>query len=303
MNALLNHIWGVSPSQDRVWAQVTGLAPSRADRRLLMVWQSFIDDSYKLDGYFVLAGYVATAERWAAFAKDWEALLPRHGALANNGKYHFKMSEMALSPERMERVAPFYRVIEEHAQLCVSVSMKISDLHAAKARIFTPGISLDWGFVNNYYMFVFRLLLDIFHHRKNAFEEIIPVSEKVDFIFDKQAERKQILAAWDEFSEPMPQEVKNRLGADPRFEDDQEFLPLQAADLWAWWIRKWSEDGVLIERLESEHLDFGVFKSQKRVPWVSYTFNEEIIARNLKDMLHEQNPGLSIYDARFSWGD
>src|ERR1700682_5108739 len=95
MNALLDHAWGISPAQDRVWAQVTGLAPGAAVRRLLMPlnFQGFLDDSTSTEE-FILAGHIAPAEAWAAFAKEWELLLPL-GTRAKNGKQHFKMSDMS----------------------------------------------------------------------------------------------------------------------------------------------------------------------------------------------------------------
>lgn len=74
--AILDHVWGVSPASDRVWAQVSGVAPSRSWKRLLVVLQAYIDDSRGDDGTFVLAGYIATAESWAKFAGEWEELLP-----------------------------------------------------------------------------------------------------------------------------------------------------------------------------------------------------------------------------------
>ena len=40
-----------------------------------MVLQAFIDESGKND-WFVLGGYIASAEAWAAFSKDWEQILP-----------------------------------------------------------------------------------------------------------------------------------------------------------------------------------------------------------------------------------
>jgi len=87
-----------------------------------MVFQAFIDDSYTPDGEFVLAGHVATAESWVAFAKEWEELLP-FGTIAPNGKFHFKMSEMAALPERMERLPAFWRAIQNHvAALIVTPS-------------------------------------------------------------------------------------------------------------------------------------------------------------------------------------
>jgi hypothetical protein len=63
--------------------------------------------------------------------------------------------------------------------------------------------------------------------------------DKVDFIFDDRVmEKKKIRDAWDSFKENAAAEARPYIGSDPRFEDDKEFLPLQAADLIAWWVRK-----------------------------------------------------------------
>lgn len=62
---------------------------------MALSFQAFIDDSTTPGGEFVLAGHIAPAEAWAKFAKEWEELLP-FGTLAENGKYHFKMSEWHL---------------------------------------------------------------------------------------------------------------------------------------------------------------------------------------------------------------
>jgi hypothetical protein len=77
-------------------------------------YQAFIDDSRtKPSGEFVLGGHVAPAEKWVAFSGEWEGLLPL-GTRAKNGKFHFKMAEMAKSPERMARVPRFYELIEKY---------------------------------------------------------------------------------------------------------------------------------------------------------------------------------------------
>jgi hypothetical protein len=74
------------------------------------------DNSATPNGEFVLAGHIASDDPWARFLKEWDDLLP-FGVLAENGKYHFKMSQMAATPERMERVPAFYWVIEKYVLL------------------------------------------------------------------------------------------------------------------------------------------------------------------------------------------
>src|SRR4051812_12497106 len=100
---LPDHVWGLSLAEDRIWAQVSGLRPSRAPERLFLVLQAYIDDSTQGD-VFVLAGYLASAAEWAAFSREWEAMLPL-ASIQEDGRYRFKMSEMASSPERMSRVS------------------------------------------------------------------------------------------------------------------------------------------------------------------------------------------------------
>jgi hypothetical protein len=82
--------------------------------------------------------------------------------------------------------------------------------------------------------------MDLFHQAR--FDErtarIIPINKKVDFYFDKNTASKSIHLAWTDYIENRSPEIKEMYGNEPRFEDDEDFLPLQAADFWAWWVRK-----------------------------------------------------------------
>ena len=132
MSGLPEHVWGVSAAQDRVFAQICGMAPSRAVGRLFVILQAYIDDSYTKDGVFVLGGYVASVESWAAFSKEWEKLLP-YAKRARNGQFHFKMNEMA---KHMDRVRAFYRIIEKHVLLSVFWKVGIAEA----AGLFNAGV-------------------------------------------------------------------------------------------------------------------------------------------------------------------
>ena len=248
MNALLNHVWGKSPAQDRVWAQVSGMRPARAVRQFLMAlnFQAFVDDSRSKEE-FVLGGHIATAENWAQFSKEWEELLPI-GTRAKNGQFHFKMTEMAGSPERMARVETFYRVIEKYVAMSISCRMNMSDFAQAYERVQSFAMQMRWSIDfakwQNPYYFLFRGLMDRFHDHREKIEAAIPLDEQVDFIFDDQSEKTFILTAWDEILALRPDRIQKYYGTTPRFENDQKFLPLQAADLWAWWVRDWYEEDL-----------------------------------------------------------
>lgn len=243
-------------------------------------FQAFVDDSLTPGGEFVLGGYVATAETWAEFAKQWEELLPL-GTRARNGKYHFKMSEMAQSPERMKRVPSFYGVIEKNVRLAISCRINLTDFARARKRVEEIAIKMDWSinlfrWANPYY-FVFRGLVDDFHRERQTLKSVIPLDETVDFIFDNRSEKSFILSAWDEYLARQPEAIKDYYGATPRFEDDQKFLPLQAADFWAWWVRKWYEEDAIALPDKMRNLDFGNWRGKKRFAISAFSYDEDSI--------------------------
>jgi hypothetical protein len=303
VNALLQHVWGKSLASDRVWAQVTGMAPVRAVKRLLMAldYQAFIDGSYSKDEH-VLAGYIATAETWAKFAKDWEELLPL-GTRTKNGSYHFKMSEMARSPEGTARSELFYRVIEKHDLLPISCRMNIDDFLQAKQRLKLLETQWNWA-INlgpwfNPYFFVFHALVDNFYKRRPELEKLIPLGERVNFIFDKQTE-EALLPSWNDHVAARPEDDQRYYGAKPRFEDDQDFLALQAADLWAWWVRKWYEEDATDAPDRMKAFDFGVWRGKHR-QMIAFSMNQDQILDMFQQIAFENLPfahknGQPIFD-------
>ena len=297
MNALLRHVWGNSLAQDRVWAQVTGLSPRKAVTRVLMVLQAFIDDSYNENGVFVLAGFVASAEVWSKFAFDWEEILPM-GTLDSSNNFHFKMSEMASSPERMERVGAFFRVIENHNLKAISIKIDLKELRRAQQRIWILGKNINWGVFANPYVFTFRCLMDGFHAGRSNFTSLIGENDRVDFILDQQSEKKIILSFWDDYIAARPEKEILLFGATPRFEDDKQFLPLQAADLWAWWTRHWYTTGAINESPKLEIPNWMGGKSDIHV--LNMRLDEDHIVEAFIELIKSSDPDAAVYDSAFS---
>lgn len=267
--------------------------------RLFVVLQAYIDDSYNAGGVFVLAGYIASAEGWANFSREWEEMLP-HGTLNKHNRYHFKMAEMALNEERMARVPGFYRIIENHVLGFVSCKIDISELRGIRSRVQVPGLEIDWAMFGNPYFVAFRCLLDMFHLQRSRMTEVIPSEERIDFYFDNQAEKNAVVAMWDSYIKERPEETRLYYGATPRFEDDEEFLPLQAADLWAWCVRKWYTEGTPEKILKCE---FGKFQAKppRKLLRIAISFNQDELVETMKRVLRaEIGPGKStyIYDAK-----
>jgi hypothetical protein len=264
-----------------------------------LVLHAFIDDSWDSannGGTFVLAGYIAFPEAWAKFAKEWEEMLP-HATLNSDDHYHFKMSEMAKSPERLSRVPGFYRIIERHVLASISCVVNVIDLERAKNRVVVINAQIDWGWMNNNYKFGFRALVDVFHRDKLGAEiaKVIPSDEQIDFIFDNQTEKKSILETWQEYIATRTPEQRAMYGASPRFEDDIESLQLQAADFWAWWVRKWSRDG---QPYSTDGRKFEHWEEQRSIPNIMISFTEDQIFETLINGVRQYAPGARIYDRK-----
>jgi hypothetical protein len=104
------------------------------------------------------------------------------------------------------------------------------------------------------------------------------LQEKVDFIFDERVkEKKKIRDAWDAYKENADPDIKPYIGSDPRFENDIEFLPLQAADLNAWWIRKMAT--------EKRQITAFPWKPRRQIPGVQFHYDEKIQLRVREEII------------------
>ena len=218
-----------------------------------MVFQAYIDDSQDDDGTFVLAGYIASAERWASFSREWERMLP-WATVQPDGRHRFKMSEMAMSPERMGRLPAFHTIINNHVEMSIAtvidrkllnkflddlVAYVIRDVngHKTEVELNIDNVKNVW---RDQFFFAYLSLMDTFHKLASEGSDSFNIPGKVDFYFDETSKKGKILRGWDDYLAIRPAEYREKYGATPRFEDDEVFLPLQAADFRAWWVRRWA---------------------------------------------------------------
>jgi len=244
---------------------------------------AFMDESYSTDE-FVLGGYIQTSDVWAGFEADWAKLLLKYGVHAKNGSVQFHMFEMKW---QMDDVKRFSDVIDAHNLYPVSFRMNLDDFREAivtvERRFERQGISIDWERWNDPYYFGFRHFLDGFHRRRDTLEPEIPVDARIDFYFDRRSEQHRVLEAWADVRAQMPPEEEERYGQDPRFENKQEYLPLQAADFYAWWAREWYEEDSSDVPTKLEVKDFGSWHGQRRLT-VACSASRAYIIENLTNM-------------------
>lgn len=220
-----------------------------------MVLQLFIDDSVEVGNVTVLAGYMADSEKWGDFSRDWSQLLTIRPQWSS-----FKMSNIMTNggDETHERAMFHYRCIEDHLEtgFCVAVP------HEPLARLVAEFRLADkWK--NPYFMAYIVLISVIRHYMVNN-----RPGEVVEITFDTQlGEYRTVLDSWNLMVERNAGDIRPFSGP-PAFERDEDFLGLQAADLFAWLVRKKYKDVGSITR------DADIFPWELRSAVPNYLFGE-----------------------------
>jgi hypothetical protein len=228
---------------------MSGYTKSVKAKRFLVMIQCFVDDSGSDvvgDGIFVLASYAMEALRWEDFSERWDVQLRRpyaieylHMAEAEAGDGEFTGIDRV---HRNRKVLDLAEVLEQCRPTPIYCAMRWRDyLTHIKGKV-DP--SLD----NPYAVLFFKLMaasaqLQIEMNTRIPSEdrERLGIAFKpVDFIFDKQgsAVEQQCLKWFYALRERVPEPHKTIISNNPQFKDDKELVPLQAADMLAWHIRR-----------------------------------------------------------------
>lgn len=201
--------------------------------------KAFADDSGSGGDsvWSVLAGYVGTVDAWDRFDSPWQDALHRHPRIE-----YFKASEAeSLRPDgqwagiterqRDEKINSLIDVIGQHARRPVCVRLKQIDYD----EIIKGNIPPAWD--SPYY-----IMLPILAGAIINIERLDGEGESVHLVLDRDDRHQRKFGLLRPAMLPMAA-LSGKLVNVTR-EDDKEFLPLQAADLLAWQIRRfWSTTG------------------------------------------------------------
>lgn len=243
-----------------------------------MVFQAFLDESIDAET-FVIAGYIATPKAWLAFSAEWQEMLQYRGSWSA-----LKMSWVASQggDESWEKTEFLYRIIEKHVALGFSVVVDRKAVAAAAKEFGLP------DFMQNPYMPGSRAAVVL------AAESMIvaDLDGPLNLIFDERSEQDVILEGWKAFKLNAPPSLLPHIADPPRFEKDEDFPPLQAADLYAWWVRKWW----------NENREFG---TRLEFPWQTkrdiYRASNYLLADEIRlDYLKLQRALMQL--PRIAWG-
>jgi hypothetical protein len=254
------------------------------------VLQVFIDDSRE-NPVYLLAGYLAPSEQWAAFSDEWRRVLEIHPRLA-----YFKMKEAfacrgqfeGWSAERRdERLIMLNAVIEGFASAAFFIAF---DENKFRKTMEPVAVRFNDKKALNPYYFAVNELTDALGRNQH----LLHVEGPMKFIFDQQMmEKRHVIEghewAWARAVPSLPN-LKDIVGRVPSFEDDKEFLPLQAADMHAWWMRR---RFVAQAKGQQPLIPPWIDAPQRRTfPVLGIQFNEQQLRENAAGVIKTLEDGL-----------
>jgi len=205
----------------------------------------------KLHG--LLAGFVASPSQWAAFNNEWKKALhrpPRLDYFKNNEamalKEQFDESHGWTEQMRNDRLVALAQVIRKRIPERFSVALRNKDYYH-----FLEGIPVQKRMktLENPYFMLFHEFMLIVASVHSIDPKIVPC----EFVFDDQGKIGERAAAWwPTFSNSLRTAAKFDFSpyftaSPPIFKRDTEFLPLQAADLYAGQLsRAMASDKIII---------------------------------------------------------
>jgi len=177
----------------------------------------YADDSAETDGAYVLAGWMSTAPRWADFSDDYEkAGLPRSLHMRTVRRLHGA------------RVRKLAEITERHAAYRVDCLLHRGNYNNIVKGKLRPELDTP------YFLLFFQVIL-----AAARLLDLTGSDDTIDWIFDEQGKIGLEANNWYWFiKKNAKSNLKRRLGSTPIFRDDEKVLPLKAADLLAWQIRR-----------------------------------------------------------------
>jgi len=250
---------------------------------MVPLYQAYLDDSGRASGpTYVIAGFLSTAKTWRWVAQKWMEVLDTPPILA-----YFKMKEAMNPGASKKHQSQFFgwprEAIDETIELFTELIWRTVSM---RIRITVPNIEYGHifkGKVGPHVDFPYWLAHVSAMMETTRLLAAHGIQEKVDFIFDTASEREQhwILNAWHFWKQnDWFEERKPLFGDPPIFRDDKTFLPLQAADLYAWHARK--ERGLRSEGREYEHPGWNAI-NEKIASKVERDWTEDDLRKQLKN--------------------
>jgi len=234
----------------------------------------------------VLAGFLSSAELWEQFSDEWQAICERDPKTLD---FHmakaFRLKEYRWREEQRDtRIRELVDLIIKKALYRVDCNMirPVYDL-IVKGRI-PPEID------SPYFVLFYNIIISI-----AEFMDHTNLEGTVDWVFDDQGPIGAECVRWYEWIRDHARpEVKRRLGSTPIFRHDKDVLPLKAADIFAWHVRRYVSQEQLTKLEHNIILSYILCN----IPGSSCIIQPEDLSRFVLDIKN----GITFHSrARFLW--
>jgi Protein of unknown function (DUF3800) len=224
----------VSKSQQALEGLVCGYGKENRNAKVLVMLKAYFDDSCGDEGSrtMLLAGCVHRYTVWANFSMSWEA------ALASSPSIRYLHMREARSltgeferwkaPDRDKKLRTLAGVIRDYEPSLMFAWLSRSE-HGAVLKPVAPHM------LGQAYFLLFYAVIVKLAHYHHAMGVTLPV----DFVFDDQGQTGKAAVIWYDYIKSLEKpEIARLLGSSPVFLDDKAVVPLQAADMAAWHLRR-----------------------------------------------------------------
>ena len=186
--------------------------------------QAFVDES-GIDAsgpFLVLVGVIGKAEEWLALSDEWQAVLERPPKIEV-----FKMKEAANSRRMASKLRELAPVMNAHPFTIIYTATDLAGFDEVMAGLKKP--------LSDPYFFPFHSMI-----WSTCFELLDQQqAERFEIIFDEQMIFGPRAKSWYPMvKELIDHEIREIMPVEPMFKTDDEFIPLQVADIFAWLLRR-----------------------------------------------------------------
>jgi Protein of unknown function (DUF3800) len=210
--------------------------------------QAMIDDSgtEPQSPIFILGGFVAAADGWAKFSSDWQAVLDQPPkldyfklteALSLSAKGQFSRQKGWDETKRDNRLIDLAHVIRKYAAIRVHASMNHEEFIRYVQSLAVPQRKL--GSDHPYLLLASQLMLAV-----GVSGDRLGLDGPCDYFFDEQEGFSEDFSEWWPSFKALlntsgRSDLKKYIGSSaPTYRDEKTFLPLQAADFYAGYLRR-----------------------------------------------------------------
>lgn len=140
---------------------------------------------------------------------------------------------------RDKKLVRLASVIRDHAMVGIGFAVKHTDWELAVKRRVKKIPVMGKQLIEPYFFACYGLMIQFIKMQRD-----LGISKPVDFIFDEQQKLSKYVDESYDFLKALPPECHALIGDRPTHKDDKKVLPLQAADMFAWHVRRFFEDEI-----------------------------------------------------------